>query len=404
MLLVACGDPTATPVQPTAAATTAKATTAAAAAATTVAATTVAATTAVATTAAPTTAPATTVAATTVAATTVAPTTARPTTAAATSALPLPVISGAEEIVVDPAISSELLKSGDLPAGVTPTIRLYASSIDSLKLSNSVDAALDGAGYKSGIPGQQGLSKTGADNNYYGFYIKPGSPDLLLVVADADTPAGFQLDGIPGLSPSAAKKFSEQFKGKKSAVVFIGANGLLQGFLAAGATTATTAAATKPAVATTSAVATGSGKEVSGIGIKITFPATWTSQVSEKGTEGTITGQGPDGTFVVINKFTQGAPVQGDLKSRATSLLDFLKSEYSDLKVITAPEAFSSDTYRMVIGFTDKTTQKLNREVVLIVDDAAEKATFLVEAGTPATNYAAREADLVSILGTIKTS
>lgn len=80
LLLVACGDPTATTVAPTAAATTVAATTARAA--TTAAATTAAATSAAATTAAATTAAATTAAATTAAATTAAATTAAATTAA----------------------------------------------------------------------------------------------------------------------------------------------------------------------------------------------------------------------------------------------------------------------------------------------------------------------------------
>ena len=159
----------------------------------------------------------------------------------------------------------------------------------------------------------------------------------------------------------------------------------------------TTAAATKAASTATNTV--------TGLGITLSFPATWNTNVQDKDGEGVLSGTNPDGSYITIYRFTKGEAVQGDLMTRANNLLDNLKTSFSDLTVVEQPNQISSDTVRLGIEYTSKDTGKVTREVVLVIDDASLKATYLVEAGVEKAKFTeATKNDLVAILNTLKTN
>jgi hypothetical protein len=254
VLLVACGDsPTATPAPATTAAATTAASTTSAAVATT-AATTAAATT---TAAAKTTAAATTAAATTAAATTAA---------TSTGSLSLPVISGAKEVTLDPAVTGELAKQIPGLSSISGlVIKLFASDDADEKLAASTDTALTGAGYSFGLPGATKPSKQG--DTIAGFYVKNGAPDILLAVGGitSDSVDISKMLDIPGLSKDAAEKMVSQIKGRKSFMLVIAGPNILQALLMGSSNASVTpgASATKTPVPTL-ASATGPGSELVG--------------------------------------------------------------------------------------------------------------------------------------------
>jgi hypothetical protein len=150
--------------------------------------------------------------------------------------------------------------------------------------------------------------------------------------------------------------------------------------------------------------ATGKANTVSGLGINLTFPAEWQTQVNEKPGEGSILSLSPQGSYINIFRFTKGGLVEGSLKDRASAVVDYLKSLYPDLKVLEEPNEISSDTARFSAQYTDPTRKNNNVEVVLVIDDATLNATYLVEAGSDKSNFDKQKDVLVNILNTLKTS
>jgi len=200
-----------------------------AAAVTTIAATTTAALTSVATSVATsTTAPTTvvTTVATTKAATTVAPTTVATTVATtkaaatappatttpvASNAAKFPVIANSSEIKLDPAVESSI-KDGFATQvkGVKDlSVKFYGSSDDTATLSTSTHKALLDAGYKFAIPGFTAPTEQG--DALVGFYNKPGTPDLFVIMGDPN--AGL---GVSGLDASLFQQISSDFASKKA--------------------------------------------------------------------------------------------------------------------------------------------------------------------------------------------
>lgn len=232
LLLVACGESTATPA-PTATAVPPTATP-------------------VPPTATP--VPATTVAATTVAATTAAAASGATTTAASSSGsasgavtLTLPAISGATEIPVDTSLIDSLAKQQGLSSAA---LKFYASDDPTAKLAANADTAITGTGYKFGLPGvDKPLDQGGV---VVGFYQKTGAPDILMAVADPSTfTTGFT---IPGVSADVLKGFTDKLNGKKSVLILVAAPDLLSVLLGA-----TSGSGTSGSGSTTPVATSGSG-------------------------------------------------------------------------------------------------------------------------------------------------
>ena len=220
-------------------------------AATTIAATTTAALTSVATSVATSTTAPTTVAttvATTKAATTAAPTTVATTVAttkAVTTTVPattapiasnttkFPVIANTSEIKLDPAVENSI-KDGFATQvkGVKDlSVKFYGSSDDTETLSTSTHKALLDAGYKFAIPGFTAPTEQG--DALVGFYSKPGTPDLFVIMGDPN--AGL---GVSGLDASLFQQISSDFASKKSVLVVLSGTGLVNA-LSGGSSTAT---------------------------------------------------------------------------------------------------------------------------------------------------------------------
>jgi len=249
LVLVACGEsPTATPVATTAAiaATTAGAATTAKAATTTSAATTGAATTGAATTAK-----------------------AGAATTGAKVGTALPNVEGATEITLDSTISNVFKTAfvGGLSeeAVTLPdlTIKVYASDNDTAKLTDNTDTAFTVANYKFSDVSNTGQTKmTFQSGGATGFYTKAGAADLIPIVADATQFSKSTSSLPPGVDAATYQKFTDQFKGKKSALIILSATGIVQTILKAKAASNTPATAS---AAVTTAVAGGSlGKELVG--------------------------------------------------------------------------------------------------------------------------------------------
>ncbi len=165
-----------------------------------------------------------------------------PGTGGAAGTLNLPAIPNTSEIKLTQDTAQQILKAASLPASLTnATVRIFVSDEDPAKLATDADTAFIGGGYAFAIPGQSKPLAQG--NNTFGIYSKSGSLDVLTVVTD---PAKAFASGT---SAAGVQDIENQLKGKKSALIVVGANGMLQaiaGGQAAGAgSTAPTAAPTK---------------------------------------------------------------------------------------------------------------------------------------------------------------
>ena len=142
------------------------------------------------------------------------------TTAASTT---IPIISGATEVTLDAAFSTELAKQ--IPGLNNPIIKLYVSNDDAQKLADNADLAFTGAGYKFGLPGMTKPT----------FYVKTGSVDILLETGTVPADAGdfSKALNIPNMTTEETKKLTDQIKGKKSMLIIIAAPDLLESMMAA---------------------------------------------------------------------------------------------------------------------------------------------------------------------------
>ncbi len=388
LMLAACGD--AATSTPAPVATTTKATTAAA--------TTSAPTTAPATTAAPTIAPATTAPATTVAPTTAKATTVAATTAAATTAATSGsnTVSGLGVTMTFPAgwnttvqdKDNEGVLSGTNPDGSYISIYRFTQG-DAVKgdLMTRANNLLDNL--KTSYPDLKVLEKptqVSSDTARLGieFTDKKTSKvntEIVLVIDD-ETLKGTYL----------VEAGAEKAKFNKAKDVLVSILNTIK----------TNPAAVKTQPAATAA--SGAGNVVKALGINLTFPAEWQTQINDKAGEGSILSVSPEGSYINIFRFTTGALVKGSLTDRASAVVDYLKSLYPDLTVIEQPNAISSDTARFSAQFTDPTKKNSNVEVVLVIDDESLKATYVVEAGADKTKFDGQLSILLGILNTLKTS
>ncbi len=136
----------------------------------------------------------------------------------------LPSISGTTEVSLATAITSQIDSALKIS---NATIKLYTSDDEAAFVSANTDKACTGSGYSFGVPGATGPQKQG--DQYFGFYTKAGSPDLLTVIQAVPTdPAQLNNINIPGVSASDAQAFADQIKGKKSILFVLAAPDLLQ--------------------------------------------------------------------------------------------------------------------------------------------------------------------------------
>jgi hypothetical protein len=167
---------------------------------------------------------------TTVAATTVASSGGSTTS---TGSLTLPTLAGVTEVPVPNGFNSAF--TAQFPQIRNPLVKIYGSDNDAKATSTALDTALVGSGYKFGFPGLTAPLDQGGQS--IGFYNgKAGSPELLTVVVDLSAGAS-ALAGVPGVSAADAQNFATAFQGKKSAVIVIGGDDLLNALLAIGGAT-----------------------------------------------------------------------------------------------------------------------------------------------------------------------
>jgi len=135
--------------------------------------------------------------------------------------LDLPAIPNTSEIKLTQDTAQQILKAASLPASLTnATVRIFVSDEDPAKLATDADTAFVGGGYTFAIPGQSKPLVRG--DSTFGIYSKSGSLDVLTVVTD---PAKAFASGN---SAAGTQDIVNQLKDKKSALIVVGANGMLQ--------------------------------------------------------------------------------------------------------------------------------------------------------------------------------
>ncbi len=156
------------------------------------------------------------------------PTTIAATATPAVTATPLginariPTFAGLKEFEVSPEIAGAATRQ--IPNLTNASVKYYFSDEAPDKVATSVNADLTGAGYKFAIPGQNKPIKTG--EAYAGFYAKAGAPDISITISDPAKTG--QLLKVAGVSEVTIQQYNEQLKDKKSVLVLLTANNLLQ--------------------------------------------------------------------------------------------------------------------------------------------------------------------------------
>ncbi len=161
----------------------------------------------------------------------------------------LPNVGGATEVTLDPTIykvfktafveglSKEAVTLPDL------AIKVYSSDNETAKLTDNTDTAFTAASYKFSDITNSGQTKmTFQNGGATGFYTKTGAADLIPIIADAAQFSKTTTSPPPGVDAATYQKFSDQFKGKKSALIILSATGIVQTMLKAKNASATSSA------------------------------------------------------------------------------------------------------------------------------------------------------------------
>ena len=166
------------------------------------------------------------------------------------NAAAIPTISGLTEVTLNANATAELAKSLKL---TNANVKIYSSNDDTNTISNNFDTALTSQGYTFAIPGQTKPITQG--DNGVGLYSKSGS-DILFIVGTVPTNTDTSSASFPGLSKEELQQFADQFKGKKSLIIAISGQNLLQSLISLGSSSSsssTTPGATTAGAMTTSA-------------------------------------------------------------------------------------------------------------------------------------------------------
>lgn len=134
------------------------------------------------------------------------------------------------EVELDPEVASAITLA--LPGAKNLYAVMAASDSDYMTTAKNLDQLLSTIGYKSGRPDGSGPLKKLGDVSIGGIYAVAGQPDVVWAVteltADFDqTVKNLDTLEVPGLDKADLKKFFGQISGKKSFLVVISGQGML---------------------------------------------------------------------------------------------------------------------------------------------------------------------------------